>query len=69
MDITFWIYFVCFKYILLDLDLSLSIISLNPTNIVELERVEYICNKITYFIKFGNLHMYFKIKVVNGTFL
>jgi NADPH-dependent 7-cyano-7-deazaguanine reductase QueF len=40
----------------------------NPTNIEELECMESIYNKILPIIKFENLHIYLKIKVVGGIF-
>jgi hypothetical protein len=38
-----------------------------PTNIGELEGMEYICDQIILVIEFENLNMFLKSKVVNGT--
>jgi hypothetical protein len=38
----------------------------NPKNIENFEHIEYICEKIILILKFENLNIYFKIKVVNG---
>jgi hypothetical protein len=40
----------------------------NPTNIENIENMEYNCDKIIFAIKFENLNIYFKIKVVDGIF-
>jgi hypothetical protein len=42
---TFWIIFVCLKYIGLDLDLRESFKKKTPTNIGELQHMKYICMK------------------------
>jgi len=63
MNITFWIYFVCFKYILF----SLEIILKNLTNMKELENMEYIYDKVMFITKFEKLHIHFKTRVGGGT--
>jgi len=68
IEITSWIKKNCLKYIGLDLDLRQSFKKKTPTNIVELQHLKYICDKIIFVTKYEKLHIYFKIKVVGGIF-
>jgi len=65
--VTSWI-FVCLFYIYLTIFRINLINSLkNPTSIKELECMEYIYDKIICtIIKFDNLYIYFKTRVVDG---
>jgi len=66
MDITSRFNIYLKIYIWLTLNLIQSIIFKNPTNIEEVEHMEYICHKIMPIAKFEKLHIYFKIRVVGG---
>jgi hypothetical protein len=61
-------FFVCLKYIGLDLDLKQSLKKKNPTNIGELQYMKYICDKIILDTECEKLHTYFKTRVVGGIF-
>jgi len=58
IDIIFWIIFVCLKYIGLDLNLRQSFKKKTPTNIGELQHMNYICNEIILVTKYEKLHTY-----------
>jgi hypothetical protein len=60
--------FSCFNYIWLALDLIKSIILKIPSKIEKFECMEYIYDQIISIIKFENLNMYLKSKVVDGIF-
>ncbi len=61
-------FFVCLKYIELDLDLRQSLKNKIPTNIGELQHMKYMCDKIILDTKYEKLHTYFKTRVVGGIF-
>jgi hypothetical protein len=62
-------YYFCLKYFALDLDLRQSFKKKNPTNIGELQHMQYICDKIILDTEYEKLHTYFKTKVVGEFFL
>jgi hypothetical protein len=68
MDITFWIIFICLKYIGLNLDLRQSFKKKTPTIIGELQHMKYTYDKIILIMEYENLHTYFKTKVVGRFF-
>jgi hypothetical protein len=57
IDITFWIIFICFKYVGLDLDLKQSLKKKNPTKIGELQHMKHICDEIILVTKYEKLHI------------
>jgi hypothetical protein len=61
-------FFICLKYIGLDLDLRQSLKNKIPTNIGELQHMKYIFDEIILDTKYEKLHTYFKTKVVGGIF-
>jgi hypothetical protein len=61
-------FFVCLKYIGLDLDLRQWFFLRTPTNIGELQHMKYICDEIILITEYEKLHIYFKTTVVNGIF-
>jgi hypothetical protein len=68
MDITSWIFMVCFKYILLYLHLMYSFFLISKT-IDKLEYMEYICDKIILITKFEIIYIYFQTQIMGGMFL
>jgi hypothetical protein len=48
IDITFWIIFICLKYIGLNFDLEKSFKKKTPTNIGEFQHMNYICDEIIF---------------------
>jgi hypothetical protein len=65
MDITSYINFACFKY-LISFKLKLINSFLNLFFFGKNEHMKYICDKLILVTKFEKLRVYFKTRVVNG---